>query len=146
MKFAAMLYLAAEVIMMPFISPGVPPGTERLRCNVTAVHTKDEMGYTIEALGVIGKMLGIVPKAAKTSSSIARRLGYLFKHKAAGFRQNGFPFVRHEIKSAAEIAKRLMSPDPVNHRPWTGLTPLSLPGLTAPRRLSSRCAGRASDP
>ena len=108
LTFAAYLFHAAQIIMMPFISPGVPPGTERLRCNVTAAHTKDQMGYTIEALGVLGKMLGVLPKTAKTSSSLSRRVGYLLKHHAAGFRRNGLPFVRHEIATAADMARQLL--------------------------------------
>ncbi|HEX7600810.1 MAG TPA: aminotransferase class I/II-fold pyridoxal phosphate-dependent enzyme [Polyangiaceae bacterium] len=111
LMFGAYLFHAAQVIMMPFVSPGVQKGTERLRCNVTAAHSKDEMGYTLEALGVIGKMLGVLPKSAKTSTSMARRLGYLFKHKAAGLRRNGLPFVLHEIGSAFELAKQLRNPE-----------------------------------
>lgn len=110
LTFGAYLFHAAQVIMIPFVSPGVAKGTERLRCNVTAAHTKDQMGYTLEALGVLGKMLGVLPKSAKTSASMTRRIGYLLKHKAAGFRQNGLPFVRHEILSGIDMAKQLMSP------------------------------------
>lgn len=107
LTFGAYLFHAAEVIMMPFVSPGVARGTERLRCNVTAAHTRDEMGYTLEALAVLGKMLGALPKTAKTSASLAQRIGYLVKNKAAGLRKNGLPFVRHEIQTALEIRKQL---------------------------------------
>ena len=107
LMFGAYLFHAAEVIMMPFVSPGVAPGTERLRCNVTAAHTKDEMGYTLEALAMIGKMIGVLPESAKTGASNARRIGYLLKNKAAGLLKNGLPFVRHEIDTVREIRKQL---------------------------------------
>jgi glycine C-acetyltransferase len=107
LMFGAYLFHAAEVIMMPFVSPGVSPGTERLRCNVTAAHTRDEMGYTLEALAMIGKMLGVLPQSAKTSTSNARRISYLLRNKAAGLWKNGLPFVKHEIETALEIRKQL---------------------------------------
>lgn len=107
LMFGAYLFHAAEVIMMPFVSPGVSPGTERLRCNVTAAHTRDEMGYTLEALAMIGKMLGVLPESAKTSASNARRISYLLRNKAAGLWKNGLPFVKHEIETALEIKKQL---------------------------------------
>lgn len=105
--FGAYLFHAAEVIMMPFVSPGVAPGTERLRCNVTAAHTRDEMGYTLEALAMIGKMIGALPESARTGASNARRIGYLVRNKAAGLWTNGLPFVKHEIETALEIKKQL---------------------------------------
>jgi 7-keto-8-aminopelargonate synthetase-like enzyme len=105
--FGAYLFHAAEVIMMPFVSPGVSKGSERLRCNVTAAHTKDEMGYTLEALAVLGKMLGVLPASAKTSASMTKRIGYLLKNKAFGLRKNGLPFLKHEIETALEIRKQL---------------------------------------
>lgn len=107
LMFGAYLFHAAEVIMMPFVSPGVSPGTERLRCNVTAAHTRDEMGYTLEALAIIGKMLGVLPQTAKTNASTARRLSYLLRNKATGLWKNGLPFVKHEIEMALEIRKQL---------------------------------------
>ncbi len=112
LMFGAYLFHAAEVVMMPFVSPGVAKGQERLRCNVTAVHTKDQMGYTLEALSVIGKMLGVVPKSASTSTSNVRRIRYLVKNKAAGLLKNGLPFVRHEIQTMREIRKQLQNQEP----------------------------------
>lgn len=107
LMFGAYLFHAAEVIMMPFVSPGVSPGTERLRCNVTAAHTRDEMGYTLEALAMIGKTLGVLPASAKTSASNVQRLRYLVRNKAAGLWKNGLPFVKHEIETALEIKRQL---------------------------------------
>lgn len=105
--FGAYLFHAAEVIMMPFVAPGVSKGSERLRCNVTAAHTKDEMGYTLEALAVLGKMVGVLPASAKTSASMTKRVGYLLKNKALGLRKNGLPFLKHEVETALEIRKQL---------------------------------------
>lgn len=107
LMFGAYLFHAAEVVMMPFVSPGVAKGQERLRCNVTAVHTKDEMGYTLEALAVIGKMLDILPKSAQTRSTNARRISYLVKNKAVGLWKNGLPFLKHEYDTVREIRKQM---------------------------------------
>ena len=112
LTFGAYLFHAAEVIMMPFVAPGVAKGAERLRCNVTAVHTRDEMGYTLEALAMIGKMLGVLPASAKTRAPTARRLGYLLKNKALGLRKNGLRFVKHEVETALEIRKQLRQDSP----------------------------------
>ena len=112
LTFGAYLFHAAEVIMMPFVSPGVAKGQERLRCSVTAVHTRDEMGYTLEALALIGKMLGVLPASARTRAPTARRLGYLLKNKALGLRRNGFRFVKHEVETALEIRKQLRQESP----------------------------------
>lgn len=110
LMFGAYLFHAAEVVMMPFVSPGVAKGQERLRCNVTAIHTKDEMGYTLEALAVIGKMLGVLPKSSHTGASNARRIRYLVKNKAAGLWRNGLPFLRHEYDTVREIRKQMQEP------------------------------------
>lgn len=107
LMFGAYLFHAAEVVMMPFVSPGVAKGQERLRCNVTAVHTEDQMGYTLEALAVIGKMLDVLPKSAHTNASNARRIRYLVQNKAAGLWKNGLPFLRHEIETVREIRKQM---------------------------------------
>ena len=45
MKFGAYLFHGANVMMMPFISPGVPSGKERLRCNVTAAHIMPDLKH-----------------------------------------------------------------------------------------------------
>lgn len=111
--FGAYLFHAAEIVMMPFVSPGVNKGQERLRCNVTAVHTKDEMGYTLEALALLGKMLEILPKDAKTSHTNAQRVRYLLANKTMGLVRNGLPFVRHEIETVREIRKQMKNGAPV---------------------------------
>ena len=107
LTFGAYLFHAAEVVMMPFVSPGVAKGQERLRCNVTAVHTEEQMGYTLEALALLGKMLGILPGDRKTSFSTLRKLRYLAKVKAAGFCQNGLPYLQHELGILREARKMM---------------------------------------
>jgi glycine C-acetyltransferase len=105
LTFGAYLFHAAEVVMMPFVSPGVAKGQERLRCNVTAMHTRDQMGYTLEALAILGRMLGVIPREATTRASVPRRIRYLLSTKAAGLLRNGLPFLRHEIATLREIRR-----------------------------------------
>jgi hypothetical protein len=106
MTFAAYLYHGAGVIMMPFISPGVPAGTERLRCNVTAAHTRAEMGYTLEALAEVGRQLDIIPGTKSTNFSSMQKAMWLAEHKLRGFRTGGLPFLVDEIGDAAERIQR----------------------------------------
>jgi len=105
LTFGAYLFHAAGVVMMPFVSPGVAKGQERLRCNVTAMHTRDQMGYTLEALAVLGKMLDVIPRSATTRASVPRRLRYLVSTKVAGLLRNGLPFVRHELETVREMRR-----------------------------------------
>ncbi len=98
MAFGAYLYHGAGVIMMPFIAPGVPKNTERLRCNVTSAHSRAEMGYTLEALAEIGGMLDIIPKGKKTSFSTAQKALWLAENKLAGVRNGGLGFVAAELR------------------------------------------------
>jgi len=88
--------------MMPFVAPGVPPGTERLRCNVTASHTRAEMGYALEALAKIGHMLEVIPVETRTSASDVQRGLWLAEHKFRGLRQGGLRFVAAELDRARE--------------------------------------------
>jgi 7-keto-8-aminopelargonate synthetase-like enzyme len=97
MKFGAYLFYGAGIMMMPFVAPGVPKGTERLRCNVTAAHTKSDMGYTLEALKKIGTMLNVLPESASTRASGLQRAGYYLGHKLGALRQGGASFVLHEL-------------------------------------------------
>lgn len=110
LTFGAYLFHAAEVVMMPFVAPGVARGQERLRCNVTAVHTEDQMGYTLEALAIIGKMIGVLRPDASTGISNARRIRYLISNKAVGLIKNGLPYLQHEIATMREIRKQLQNP------------------------------------
>jgi 8-amino-7-oxononanoate synthase len=105
MKFGAYLYHGANVMMMPFISPGVAPGTERLRCNVTASHTRAEMGYTLEALAKIGQMLEILPEGSSTRASNLERAYYLGSHKLQSLRNGGFDVAKGELSKAISWTK-----------------------------------------
>lgn len=100
MKFGAYLFHGADVMMMPFVSPGVPKGTERLRCNVTLAHSKADMGYTLEALAKIGSMLGLLPKGTKTGASDLVRSYWFLNSKLRGLRQGGVDFLKHEVDRA----------------------------------------------
>lgn len=106
MTFAAYLYHGAGVIMMPFISPGVPAGTERLRCNVTAAHTRAEMGYTLEALAEVGRQLDIIPGHQATNFSSVQKAMWLAEHKLRSLRSGGLPFLVDELGDAAERIQR----------------------------------------
>ncbi|MBN2191891.1 MAG: aminotransferase class I/II-fold pyridoxal phosphate-dependent enzyme [Polyangiaceae bacterium] len=97
MKFGAYLFYGADVMMMPFIAPGVPKGTERLRCNVTAVHSRADMGYTLEALAKIGTMLRIIPHGRTTHASMLKKAWWLANHRLRGVRRGGLAYVRHEV-------------------------------------------------
>jgi glycine C-acetyltransferase len=63
LRAGAELYRAG-VIMMPFVYPGVPKGTERLRCSVTAAHTEAQMSHSLAALRRVGAALGFLPDQA----------------------------------------------------------------------------------
>jgi len=106
MKFGAYLYHGANIQMMPFVAPGVPKGKERLRCNVTAAHTHADMGYTLEALAEIGKMLGVLPGTAKTSSTLRQRVYWFLSHEVSGTRNAGLPFLKHE---ALDLGKKALA-------------------------------------
>ena len=103
-KFGAYLFHGGEVIMMPFIAPAVPPGAERLRCNITAAHTKAEMGYALEALAKIGQMLDVLPASARTKASDLQRSRWFAQHKLQGLRNAGFPYLVKELTEAGKKA------------------------------------------
>jgi len=105
MKFAAYLFHGAGVLMIPFVSPGVPKGTERLRCNVTAAHTEAQMGYTLEALAEVGKMLGVLDATKTTHASRFSRAKWFLQYELEGIKGAGLPFLQ---KEAVEQTKRLL--------------------------------------
>ncbi len=102
LTFGAYLYHGAGIIMMPFIYPGVPPGKGRLRSNVTAMHDEADVGYTLEALAVIGAELDFLPKGTATRASTLKKTRWLAESKLRGFRNAGFGFVQGELKAAGE--------------------------------------------
>lgn len=97
MKFGAYLFHGADVMMMPFIAPGVPKGTERLRCNVTAAHSRADMGYTLEALAKIGTMLHVLPHGKTTRATTMQRAWWLAHNRLRGVRRGGVAYLRHEV-------------------------------------------------
>lgn len=106
MKFGAYLYHGASIQMMPFVAPGVPKGKERLRCNVTAVHTRADMGYTLEALGEIGKMLGVLPGSTKTGAGLGQKAYWFLNHEVRGVQNAGIPFLKSEVR---ELGKKTLA-------------------------------------
>lgn len=102
LTFGAYLFHGAEVIMMPFVAPGVPRGHERLRCNVSAAHTKAEMGYTLEALAQIGQMLEVIPAGRKTRASEVQRGLWFAEHKLRGLQNGGVDYLAREFGEASK--------------------------------------------
>ncbi len=69
MVFGARLCHEASVLMLPFVYPGVPLGEARLRCNLTAAHTPDDMHRAIDAVASIGRELGVLRSRAGSASA-----------------------------------------------------------------------------
>lgn len=109
LEAAAYLFQGAGVIMIPFVYPGVPKGTERLRCNVTASHTRAQMGYTLEALARVGSMLGFLPKHVETRSSRVRKAAWLAEQKLEAARNGGLGYLRHELTGMGQKAWQRLS-------------------------------------
>lgn len=97
LTFGAYLFHGGDVMMMPFLSPGVPPGTERLRCNVTAAHTRSEMGYALEALAQVGVMLEVIEPRRKSSAHPLQKGLWFAEHKLRSLRQGGMPYALEEF-------------------------------------------------
>lgn len=119
MKFAAYLFHGAGVMMMPFVSPGVLKGKERLRCNVTAVHTRADMAYTIEALAEIGHRLGVVPQDRSTSATRLERAWLFAENKVRGLQNAGLSYVWHEVTARqrnAELERKARAADGIKQR------------------------------
>ena len=105
MKFGAYLFHGGDIMMMPFVSPAVEPGGERLRCNITAAHTRSDMQYALEAIAKIGGMLRVLPRGAQTQASDLERLSYLAQHKLRSVRNAGLPFVANEMTAAGQAIR-----------------------------------------
>lgn len=104
LTFGAYLFHGAGVIMMPFIYPGVAIGKARLRCNVTAAHSRADMGYTLEALAAVGPMVEVIPKGRKTSSPAMRKALWAAESKLRGVRNAGLPYLAKELREASTKA------------------------------------------
>jgi len=59
MQFSKAL-LANGVFVSGIVFPTVPKGTGRLRCMISASHTKEDLDFAIEVFGRVGKELGII--------------------------------------------------------------------------------------
>lgn len=55
---ATRLLFEEGVFIMPILPPAVPVNTARLRANVTALHTKEDIDYMVGALSKVWKRLG----------------------------------------------------------------------------------------
>lgn len=100
LTFGAYLFHGGDVMMMPFVSPGVPPGSERLRCNVTAAHTRGQMGYALEAIAEIGAMLEIIDAKGGLAAPSWKKGLWLAEHKLRSVRQGGVPYLLSEFEDA----------------------------------------------
>lgn len=76
LEFGAWLY-GMGVIMIPILYPAVPPGEERLRCNITAAHTEQDIGITLEIVEYIGKKLGVLPHSSRNPNSRWQRASWI---------------------------------------------------------------------
>lgn len=59
MKFSKAL-LDAGVYVSGIVFPTVPKGTGRLRCMISASHTKEDLDYAVEQFEKVGKSLGLI--------------------------------------------------------------------------------------
>ncbi|MBX3273074.1 MAG: aminotransferase class I/II-fold pyridoxal phosphate-dependent enzyme [Sandaracinaceae bacterium] len=84
LEMGATLFHGGGIMMMPFVAPGVPAGTERLRCNVTAAHTRAQMGYALEVLAEVGKRLDVLPMRARTSAPSWKKAWWMARHAIDG--------------------------------------------------------------
>lgn len=48
------------VFVLPVLSPAVPPGTSRLRANVTAAHTLADIDFALEVFAQAGREVGLI--------------------------------------------------------------------------------------
>jgi glycine C-acetyltransferase len=50
-----------DIFVMPVVSPAVPPGTSRIRANVTAGHTLEEIERAMNVFESAGRAVGVLP-------------------------------------------------------------------------------------
>ncbi|MDD4355975.1 MAG: 8-amino-7-oxononanoate synthase [Smithellaceae bacterium] len=53
--------MGKKIFVSAIRPPTVPAGTSRLRINIMATHTKGELTRALEAIGNVGRMLGVIP-------------------------------------------------------------------------------------
>jgi 8-amino-7-oxononanoate synthase len=51
---------AENIFVLPVVSPAVPVGLARLRANVTAAHTEEDIAYSLEVFERAGKAVGVL--------------------------------------------------------------------------------------
>jgi len=49
-----------DIVLLPVVSPAVPPGLARLRATVTAAHEPDEIDHAIDEIQKAGKKIGLI--------------------------------------------------------------------------------------
>ncbi len=49
-----------NIFVLPVVSPAVPVGAARLRANVTAAHTEDDIAYALDIFERAGKAVGVI--------------------------------------------------------------------------------------
>ncbi len=49
-----------NIFVLPVVSPAVPAGAARLRANVTAAHTEDDIAYALDIFERAGKAVGVI--------------------------------------------------------------------------------------
>jgi len=50
-----------DIFVLPVVSPAVPAGTSRLRANVTAGHSLEEIEHAMDVFEAVGKSVGVLP-------------------------------------------------------------------------------------
>ena len=100
LTFAAHLFHGANILMMPFIYPGVPLGQGRLRCNVTAAHSTADIGFSLEALSVIGRDLKLIPAGKRTQAPPLQKTLWAVESKLRGIKNGGLPTLTDELLQA----------------------------------------------
>jgi len=48
------------IFILPVLSPAVPPGTSRLRANVTAAHSIEDIDFALDVFEAAGKVAGVI--------------------------------------------------------------------------------------
>ncbi len=49
------------ILMLPMVYPAVARGQERLRCTISAKHTREDMDRALDVIGTEGRRLGVIP-------------------------------------------------------------------------------------
>lgn len=63
-------FLARGIYVVSFNYPVVPKNQARIRVQISAAHTKEDIERTVEAFVEVGKKLGIIPSDSKKAQSL----------------------------------------------------------------------------